>query len=82
MIQEETKIQIIDGQMQIDGIKIKKEGKINMEKYIRIGIGVMILDGNKVLLGHRAKNKKDTGIFSDGCPHGDDCCLRKQKRNS
>ena len=54
--------------MQIDGIKIKKEGKLNMEKYIRIGIGVMILDGNKVLLGHRAKNKKDTGgIYEVDC---------------
>ncbi len=32
-----------------------------MENYIRVGIGVMILNGNKILLGHRAKNKKDTG---------------------
>ena len=32
-----------------------------MEKYIKIGIGVMILDENKILLGHRSKNKKDTG---------------------
>ena len=32
-----------------------------MDKYIKIGIGVMILDGNKILLGHRAKDKKDTG---------------------
>ena len=31
-----------------------------MNNYIKIGIGVMILDGNKILLGHRAKNKKDT----------------------
>lgn len=29
-----------------------------MDKYIKIGIGVMILDGNKILLGHRAKDKK------------------------
>ena len=32
-----------------------------MENYIRVGIGVMILNENKILLGHRAKNKKDTG---------------------
>ncbi len=32
-----------------------------MDKYIKVGIGVMILDGNKILLGHRAKDKKDTG---------------------
>ncbi len=32
-----------------------------MDKYIRVGIGVMILDGNKVLLGHRYKDRKDTG---------------------
>lgn len=39
-----------------------------MEKHIKIGIGVMILDGNKVLLGHRAINKKDTGgIFEVDC---------------
>ncbi len=28
-----------------------------MDKYIKVGIGVMILDGNKILLGHRAKEK-------------------------
>ena len=39
-----------------------------MDKYIKIGIGVMILDGNKILLGHRAKDKKDTGgIFEVDC---------------
>lgn len=39
-----------------------------MDKYIKIGIGVMILDGNKILLGHRAKNKKDTGgIYEVDC---------------
>ena len=32
-----------------------------MENYIRVGIGVMILNENKILLGNRAKNKKDTG---------------------
>jgi len=26
-----------------------------MDKYIKVGIGVMILDGNKILLGHRFK---------------------------
>ena len=29
-----------------------------MEKNIKIGIGVIILDGNKLLLGHRSKNRK------------------------
>ena len=30
-------------------------------KEIKTGIGVLILDGNKVLLGHRSANAKDTG---------------------
>ena len=39
-----------------------------MEKYVKVGIGVMILDGNKILLGHRSKNKKDTGgIYEVDC---------------
>ncbi len=39
-----------------------------MENYIRVGIGVMILNENKILLGHRAKNKKDTGgIYEVDC---------------
>ena len=39
-----------------------------MEQHIKIGIGVMILDNNKILLGHRAKDKKDTGgIFEVDC---------------
>lgn len=39
-----------------------------MDKFIKIGVGVMILDGNKVLLGHRAKDKKDTGgIYEVDC---------------
>lgn len=39
-----------------------------MEKYIKIGIGVMILDENKILLGHRSRNKKDTGgIYEVDC---------------
>ena len=33
-----------------------------MNNYIKVGLGVMIKDGNKILLGHRVKNpKKDTG---------------------
>ena len=32
-----------------------------MDKFIKVGIGVMILDDNQVLLGHRSKDKKDTG---------------------
>ena len=39
-----------------------------MENYIRVGIGVMILNENKILLGHRGKNKKDTGgIYEVDC---------------
>ena len=38
-----------------------------MDKYIKVGIGVMILDGNKILLGHRCDNYKDTGgIYEPG----------------
>jgi ADP-ribose pyrophosphatase YjhB (NUDIX family) len=29
--------------------------------YIKVGVGVIIRDGNKILLGHRCKDKKDTG---------------------
>lgn len=32
-----------------------------MEYVIKIGLGVMIKDGNKILLGHRCKKAKDTG---------------------
>jgi mutator protein MutT len=32
-----------------------------MENIIKIGIGIMIKDENKILLGHRAKKRKDTG---------------------
>lgn len=32
-----------------------------MENYIKVGLGIMIKDGNKVLLGHRTKERKDTG---------------------
>lgn len=32
-----------------------------MENIIKVGIGVMIKDGNKILLGHRCDNYKDTG---------------------
>ena len=39
-----------------------------MDKFIKVGIGVMILDDNKVLLGHRSKDKKYTGgIFEIDC---------------
>ena len=30
-----------------------------MDKFIKVGIGVMILDDNQVLLGNRSKDKKD-----------------------
>jgi len=32
-----------------------------MNNYIKVGVGVVILDGNKVLLGHRVAKYKDTG---------------------
>lgn len=32
-----------------------------MEKYIKIGIAVLIEDNNKILLGHRISSYKDTG---------------------
>lgn len=36
-------------------------------KMIKVGIGVMILDGNRILLGHRTPNAKDTGgIYQPG----------------
>ena len=39
-----------------------------MENNIKVGIGVMILNENKILLGHRVKNKKDTGgIYEVDC---------------
>ncbi len=39
-----------------------------MNNNIKVGIGVMILDGNKILLGHRSVNKKDTGgIYEVDC---------------
>ncbi len=32
-----------------------------MENIIKVGVGVMILNDNKILLGHRSKDRKDTG---------------------
>ncbi len=32
-----------------------------MDKMIKVGVGVMIKDGNKILLGHRSAKRKDTG---------------------
>ena len=32
-----------------------------MDNYIKVGIGVVICNGNKVLLGHRVTKYKDTG---------------------
>jgi len=32
-----------------------------MDKYIKVGLGILIKDGNKILLGHRTKNSTDTG---------------------
>ena len=39
-----------------------------MQDIIKIGIGVMLLDDGKILLGRRATNKKDTGgIYETDC---------------
>ena len=39
-----------------------------MRDVIKVGIGVMILDEGRVLLGHRAVNKRDTGgIYETDC---------------
>ena len=39
-----------------------------MQDIIKIGIGVMLLVDDKILLGHRATNKKDTGgIYETDC---------------
>ena len=39
-----------------------------MQDIIKIGIGVVLLDDDKILLGHRATNKKDTGgIYETDC---------------
>ena len=32
-----------------------------MENIIKVGVGVMILKDNKILLGHRSPNRKNTG---------------------
>ena len=32
-----------------------------MDKIIKVGVGVMIVDNNKILLGHRSSKRKDTG---------------------
>ena len=32
-----------------------------MDNYIKVGVGVIICDGNKILLGHRVTKYKDTG---------------------
>ena len=42
-----------------------------MNNIIKIGVGVIILDNNKVLLGHRCNNYKDTG----GIHENDSWCL-------
>ena len=38
-----------------------------MENIIKVGIGIIVRDGNKILLGHRCDNCKDTGgIYEPG----------------
>lgn len=48
----------------------KKEVKL-MDAYIRVGIGVLILQNGRLLLGHRARNAADTG----GIYEPDSWCL-------
>lgn len=39
-----------------------------MEKQIKVGVGVMIIDNNKILLGHRVEKAEDTGgIYEPDC---------------
>ena len=39
-----------------------------MTKVIKVGVGVMILDNNKILLGHRVEKAEDTGgIYEPDC---------------
>lgn len=33
----------------------------SMDRYIKVGIGVMVLDGDRILLGHRRPDRRDTG---------------------
>lgn len=42
-----------------------------MENIIKVGIGVMVLKDNRILLGHRVKNGRDTG----GIYEPDSWCL-------
>ena len=48
-----------------------------MEKQVRIGIGVMIKKGNKILLGHRVSKAVDTG----GIYEPDSWCLPGGKQD-
>lgn len=48
-----------------------------MNNYIKIGIGVLILDDNKILLGHRVHKAKDTG----GIYEPDSWCLPGGKQD-
>mgnify|MGYP002856908980 CR=1 FL=1 len=48
-----------------------------MEKQVRIGIGVMIKKGNKILLGHRVNKAVDTG----GIYEPDSWCLPGGKQD-
>ena len=36
-----------------------------MEKVIRTGVGVMLINNNKILLGHRVNKAQDTGGIYD-----------------
>ena len=39
-----------------------------MEKQIKVGVGVMIVEDNKILLGHRVEKAEDTGgIYEPDC---------------
>ena len=39
-----------------------------MDKQVKVGVGVMIIDDNKILLGHRVEAPEDTGgIYEPDC---------------
>ncbi len=51
-------------------VRISKRSS-KMENIIKVGIGVMVLKDNRILLGHRVKNGRDTG----GIYEPDSWCL-------
>lgn len=65
-----------------------------MNNYIKVGVGVLIVNDNKVLLGHRVNNYKDTGGIHEEdswtCPGGKqeydetiiECAIRETKEET